>query len=100
MDLYRDDLRMFLRSEFEKAKTNGFENIEILNDVMTGIPIEPRQFYKACFELAKEEIQYPYIIHPVFERGSTILILIQFVHNFGQLKIETAISFHSNQETK
>ena len=93
--LYEEDIRQFLRSEYQKAKTNGFENIELLNDFMNGIPIEPRQFYKLCFRLAKEELEYPYIIQPLFERGSTIVILIQFVHNVVA-KIETSVSFFSS----
>lgn len=96
--LYEEDIRQFLRSEYEKAKTNGLQNIELLNDFMNGIPIEPKKFYAICFRLAKEEIHYPYVIQPLFERGTTVVILIQFVHNFGQIKIETAISFHANQE--
>jgi hypothetical protein len=94
--LYEEDIRHFLRAEYEKAKANGFQNIELLNDFMNGIPIEPKKFYALCFRLAKEEIQHPYVIQSLFERGSTIVIFIQFIHNV--VKIETAISFHSNQE--
>lgn len=81
MNLYEDDLRLFLRSEFEKAKENGFENIEIMNDFLTGLPIEPRNFFKMCFRLAKEEIHHPFTITTMFERASTIILQIQFIHN-------------------
>jgi hypothetical protein len=93
MELYKEDLRQFLRNEFEKAKTNGFQNIEIVNDFMNGIPILPQQFYPLIFSLAKEEIQYPYVIHHIFERGTTIVILIQFIHNLQSVKIETSVSY-------
>ena len=93
MELYKEDLRQFLRSEFEKAKSNGFQNIEIVNDFMNGIPILPRDFYSLIFSLAKEEIQYPYVIQHIFERGTAIVILIQFIHNLQSVKIETSVSY-------
>jgi hypothetical protein len=93
MDLYKEDLRQFLRTEFEKAKTNGFQNIEIVNDYMNGIPILPQQFYSLVFSLAKEEIHYPYVIHHILERGTTIIVLIQFIQNLQSVKIETSVSY-------
>jgi hypothetical protein len=86
MNLYEDDLRHFLRSEYEKAKENGFENIEIMNDFHTGLPIEPRNFYKLCLRLSKEEIHSPFTITSTFERGSTIIVQIQFIHNIERKK--------------
>lgn len=94
-ELYEEDVRLFLRAEYAKAATNGFENIELLNDCMNGIPIAPKQFYKLCFRLAKEEILAPYVIQTLVERDSMIIILIQFIHNFIA-KIETTVSYHSN----
>ena len=82
MELYKEDLHGFFRTEYEKAKANGFQNIEIVNDFMNGIPVSPEQFYSLCFAIAKEEIHHPYVIHHIFERGSTIVVLLQFIHNF------------------
>lgn len=81
MSLYEEDIRCFLRSEYEKAKENGFQNIEVINDFMNGIPVDPKQFYSLCFALAKEEIKHPYIIQQIFERGTIIVVTIHFVHN-------------------
>ena len=93
MNLYRDDLASFFRKEYEKAKTNGYQNIEIINDFMNGIPILPQDFYKLCFEVAKEEVHHPYVIHHIFERGTSIVVLLQFIHNLDQIKIETSVSY-------
>lgn len=98
MELYKEDLRHFLREEYCKARENGFQNIEIVNDYMNGLPVSPPQFYKLCFDLAKEELEYPYVMHQLFERGSTVVVLIQFIHNIGQIKIEKSVSFQHKQE--
>lgn len=90
MDLYREDLRQFFQTEYEKAKGNGFQNIEIINDFMNGIPLVPDDFYRLCFTVAKEEVHHPYVIHHLFERGTTIVVILQFVHNINHLKIESA----------
>lgn len=88
MDLYKEDLRQFFNSEYKKAKTNGFQNIEIVNDFMNGIPLLPQKFYGLCFQVAKEEVHHPYVIHHIFERGTSIVVLLQFIHNIGSIKIE------------
>lgn len=100
MDLYKEDLRQFFKAEYTKAKTNGFQNIEIMNDFMNGIPLMPQQFYALCFQVAKEEVHEPYVMHHVFERGTSIVVLLQFIHNIGYVKIETSGSFEEGKEQK